>query len=66
MRKILCSVFAFIIIFTYVTAVYAEDNITANNTSNTNSNNLTDLYKSKKYKNSLIFHLTNMQFPYKI
>ncbi len=43
MRKILCSVFAFIIIFTYVTAVYAEDNITANNTSNTNSNNLTDL-----------------------
>ena len=42
MRKILCSVFAFIIICTYITAVYAEDN-TTNNTSNTNSNNLTDL-----------------------
>ena len=43
MRKILCSVFTFIIIFTYVTAVYAEDNTTTNNTNNTNSNNLTDL-----------------------
>ena len=42
MRKILCGVFAFIIICTYITVVYAEDN-TTNNTSNTNSNNLTDL-----------------------
>ena len=42
MRKFLCIVLAFIIICTYITAVYAEDN-TTNNTSNTNSNNLTDL-----------------------
>ena len=35
MRKILCSVFAFIIICTYITMVYAEDNQT--------SSNLTDL-----------------------
>ena len=42
MRKFLCIVLAFIIICTYITAVYAEDN-TTNNTSNTNSSNLTDL-----------------------
>ena len=42
MRKFLCMVLAFIIICTYITAVYAEDN-TTNNTSNTNSSNLTDL-----------------------
>ena len=39
MRKILCIVLAFIIICTYITVVYAEDNTT----DNTNNSNLTDL-----------------------
>ena len=42
MRKFLCMVLAFIIICTYITAVYAEDNTTDNMTNNTDSN-LTDL-----------------------
>lgn len=43
MRKCLCIVLAFIIICTYITVVYAEDNTTDNTTNNTNSSNLTDL-----------------------
>ena len=43
MRKFLCIVLAFIIIFTYITVVYAEDNTT----NNTNSN-LTDLQTQQK------------------
>lgn len=39
MRKFLCIVLAFIIICTYITVVYAEDNTT----DNTNNSNLTDL-----------------------
>ena len=42
MRKFLCMVLAFIIICTYITAVYAEDNTIDNTTNNTDSN-LTDL-----------------------
>lgn len=43
MRKFLCIVLAFIIIFTYITVVYAEDDTT----NNTNSN-LTDLQTQQK------------------
>ena len=48
MRKFLCVVLAFIIICTYVTAVYAEDNTTNNTTSNENSSNITDLQTQQK------------------
>ena len=50
MRKFLCIVLAFIIIFTYITVVYAENN-TATNTTNTTNNidsNLTDLQTQQK------------------
>lgn len=50
MRKFLCIVLAFIIIFTYITVVYAEDN-TTNTTTNTTNNidsNLTDLQTQQK------------------
>ncbi len=48
MRKFLCVVLAFIIICTYVTTVYAEDNTTNNTTSNENSSNITDLQTQQK------------------
>ena len=48
MRKFLCVVLAFIIICTYVTAVYAEDNTMNNTTSNENSSNITDLQTQQK------------------
>ncbi len=47
MRKILCIVLAFIIICTYITVVYAEDN-TTNETNITDSGNLTDLQTQQK------------------
>ena len=47
MRKFLCIVLAFIIIFTYITVVYAEDNTTTNTTNNIDSN-LTDLQTQQK------------------
>ena len=42
MRKFLCIVLAFIIICTYISVVYAEDN-TTNETNTTDSSNITDL-----------------------
>ena len=51
MRKILCIVLAFIIIFTYITVVYAENNTATNTTTNTTNNidsNLTDLQTQQK------------------
>ena len=48
MRKFLCMVSAFIIICTYITAVYAEDNTTTNETNTTDSNNVTDLQTQQK------------------
>ncbi len=51
MRKFLCIVLAFIIIFTYITVVYAENNTATNTTTNTTNNidsNLTDLQTQQK------------------
>ena len=48
MRKFLCMVSAFIIICTYITAVYAEDNTTTNEANTTDSNNITDLQTQQK------------------
>ena len=47
MRKFLCMVLAFIIICTYITVVYAEDN-TTNETNSTDNGNLTDLQTQQK------------------
>ena len=50
MRKFLCIVLAFIIIFTYITVVYAENNTVTNTTNTTNNidSNLTDLQTQQK------------------
>ena len=47
MRKFLCIVLAFIIICTYITVVYAEEN-TTNETNSTDNGNLTDLQTQQK------------------